>query len=456
MMKPNFLIIMADQMRADYMGHTGHATVRTPNIDVLAKKGVSFNRAYCASAQCAPSRTSFVTGKYPHTHGVMFNFIEMPSCHKTMGHYFTKAGYRTAWIGKGHNEPPRVDYGFHTVKLTDCGSLAIWEDDYFLWLHEQGVDNTAIQKLWDDVWNAHKRPYDRYVLRPKYLSPVPEEQVMERWITLETQEFIKESVKEGRPFCAFASHHAPHAPYDLPEPYYSMYDPADVPPPVNGTHDERRAQIVASYMGKISLFDNEVGLLVESLKEEGVLDNTVIIVTSDHGFLFGENGYNAKMWQYEPDARIPMIISYPEKLLSGLASDALISNIDILPTMLELAGEPVPEDIQGITQLPVLTGESSSVRDLAFCETGLAGVQRKAVWHEDWKLIYRSGVNKMELYNLKDDPHECNDLSDDPEHQSKRHQLVELMLKEYATTEVFPNPMPPAHNLHNSGLYNRM
>jgi arylsulfatase A-like enzyme len=160
--RPDFVFVMADAWRPDYLGAAGHPMVKAPHIDALVEDGVMYNRSYCAAAQCAPSHTSLVTGMYPHTHGVLFNHIEMPSCHKTMGHYFSSAGYRTAWTGKGHNYPPRADYGFDILRLSDGGNTPIWDDDYFLWLHDQGVDNSVIQQLWNEVWDSHQTPFGNY------------------------------------------------------------------------------------------------------------------------------------------------------------------------------------------------------------------------------------------------------------------------------------------------------
>jgi len=448
--------MMADAWRPDYLSAAGHPLVKTPHMDALVEEGVMCDRSYCAAAQCAPSRTSFVTGLYPHTHGVLFNHIEMPDCHKTMGHYFSRAGYKTAWIGKGHNYPPRVDYGFDVLKLSDGGNTPIWDDDYFLWLHDQGVSNDAIQQLWDDVWNFHQTPFGQYRRNDHYMSPVPEDQVMTAWITWESRKFIEESVSKDEPFCVFASHHAPQNHDDLPEPYYSMYDPKDVPEPVNGKLTPKLARIIASYAGKVSMLDKHVGDLVETLKEQGVMDNTIIVLTADHACFLGESGMQNKMWTREYDSRIPLIVWNPKRFAQGMRTDAFISNIDVLPTMLDAIGEPIPEAIQGISQLDVLKGQKDTIREVLLCESGEAGKQRKGVWHGDWKLLYRTGVPKIEMYNLRKDPYELNDLGEDPEFRKKRDELIHQMFLEYVTTERYPNPMPEIEVKRQAGWLGRV
>ena len=454
--QPNFLFIMADAWRPDFIGAAGHPVVKTPHMDALVAGGVMCDRAYCAAAQCAPSRTSFVTGQYTHTHGVMFNHIEKPSCHRTMGHYFSDAGYQTGWIGKGHNYPPRADFGFDVLKLGDGGNLPIWDDDYFLWLHEQGVDSDVIMKLWDEVWNFHQTPFRKYNRHAKYPSPLPEHQVMTGWITAETKGFIANSLEAGKPFCAFASHHAPQNHDDLPEPFYSMYDPVDVPQPVNGELKGDLAQVIASYMGKVSMLDKHVGDLVAFLEERGVLENTVIVLTADHACFLGESGMRNKMWTYEMDTRIPLIVWNPSRFEKGLRTDALVSNIDVLPTMLEAAEISVPDAVQGISQMGVFSGGEKAAREVALCESGAVGKQRKAVWHGDWKLLYRTGIPKIEMYNLKEDPYEQNDLGADPAYENKRNELLHQMLWEYVTTERYPNPMPEIEVRRQAGLFGRV
>ena len=131
---------------------------------------------------------------------------------------------------------------------------------------------------------------------------------MTGWITWESRKFIEESVASDEPFCLFASHQAPQNHDDLPEPYYSMYDPEEVAPPVNGTLTPELARIIASYAGKVSLLDKHVGDLVETLQEQGLLENTIIVLNADHACFLGESGMQNKMWTYEYDSRIPLIV----------------------------------------------------------------------------------------------------------------------------------------------------
>jgi arylsulfatase A-like enzyme len=310
--------------------------------------------------------------------------------------------------------------------------------------------------LWDEVWNFHQEPFRQYARHAEYLSPLPEDQVQVGWITQEAQVFVQSAIDEGRPFCAFASHHAPQNHDDLPEPYYSMYDPADVPAPANGELTPDLARVIASHMGKVSMLDAHVGAVVEFLSDRGVLDNTVIVLTSDHACFLGERGMRNKMWTYDMDARIPMIFHFPGRIQQGVRTDALMSNIDALPTMLDLAGIPMPGAIQGVSQTEVLTGDRASVRETVLCESGPAGKQRKGVWHGDWQLLYRTGLPKVELYNLKDDPGQVNDLGEDPAYESVKNGLLQKMLWEYVTTERYPVPMSAYETQRQAGLFNRL
>jgi hypothetical protein len=269
---------------------------------------------------------------------------------------------------------------------------------------------------------------------------------MTGWIAWESLKFLGDSLANGEPFCLSTSHHAPQNHDDLPEPYYSMYDLADIEPPVNGNLTPEQARVIANYAGKVLMLDKHVGDLVESLKEFGVLDDTVIALTADHACFLGESGTQNKMWTYEFDSQIPLIIWNPEWFPRGLQTDAFISNIDVLPTMLDIIGEPIPEAIQGMSQREVFDGEKESLREILICESGGSGKQRKGVWNGDWKLLYRTGIPKIELYNLKEDP----------AYRDQRNELIHLMLQEYVTTERYPNPMPKIEKKRQVGWFGRV
>lgn len=433
--RPNILIVFGEASRPDYFGAVGHPLVQTPNMDALINDGVYFDRAHCVAAQCAPSRTSLVTGLYPHTHGVMFNHIEYPTHHRSIAHYLNPIGYRTGWFGKGHNTPPRADFGFHEQKLCEGSNLPIYDDDYFLWLHEKGVDKATIYKLWDDIWDFHKDPYDRYSRKRRYRSPLSEEYSMSTWLAECAANFIDESADLGQPFFALVSHHAPQNDDALPSIYLDMYDPKDVPDPVGADDPDRFKDWIADYMAKTTQIDTMVGSIVSLLEAKGILEDTIIIFSADHACFLGEYNQANKLWTYEKDTRIPMIFWNPKRFQRGVRERGHFSNIDVMPTLMELLGLHIPFKLQGVSQLPVLRGETDSVRSTAFCESGPAGKQRKAIWKDDWKLLYRSGLNALELYNLADDPDETNNLADDPRHKDTLNDMIMTMLAEIVHTE---------------------
>jgi arylsulfatase len=456
MKRPNILVVMADAARPDFIGILGKKPVVTPNIDRLVREGVTFDRCYCASSQCAPSRTSLVTGLYPHSHGVLFNEVEMPTCHKSVAHYLKDLGYRSAWLGKGHNTPRRATFGFDVQRLSECGNLHMADDDYFCWLSEQGVHRKEIYRLWNDVWNFQKRPFDRYIRPRRYRLGIPEDYSFTSWLTAETKTFIDETIEREQPFFAFVSNHAPQNDDALPDRFLDMYDPTQVEPPVESTDPENARIVIADYMAKMSMLDAHLGDIIGHLKAKGILEDTIIVYTSDHGCFLGEYGIYNKMWNYELDSKIPLIVRYSKIAKQGLKTNALCSNIDFVPTLLDILGVAQPDSLQGVSQLDVMRGESEPVRTTAYSESGPVGKQRKAVWRDDIKLLYRTGIDKIELYDLASDPYERNDLSEMPEYREVMNQMIFSMLEEIVKTERYPTYLPERYRQNNEGLFNRL
>ena len=453
--RPNLLLIMGEASRPDFLSGAGHPIVKTPYLDRLMREGVYFDRAYCASSQCAPSRTSFVTGLYPHSHGVMFNEVEVLPIHDTIGDLLRPYGYRSGWFGKGHNTPCRAPMGFDELHMCESGRLPMYDDDYFCWLSERGASQEAIQQLWDEVWNVEKQPFGRYTRPRRYQSPLGSEFSLSSWLTWEARRFIDSSLEEDRPFLAFVSHHAPQNDDALPEPYFSMYDPGEVAVPSSCSDPDTARLVIVDYMAKTSMLDAQVGEMINHLEFRGQLDNTIIVFTSDHACFLGEHDIYNKMWNYELDTRIPMIFRYPARVSAGLRSDALFSNIDALPTLLAMLEVPAPDNLQGTSQVVALTG-GESPRRLVYCESGPAGQQRKSLRLGEWKLLYRTGKGIVELYDLRADPEERRNLADDPAHAAKRAELIEAMFLEIVTTERYGADMTERTRRNKAGLFSRL
>jgi arylsulfatase A-like enzyme len=423
MAKPNILFIMADQLRWDYLGCTGHPYIKTPNIDRLAARGVNFTRAFVQSPVCGGSRMSTYCGRYNITHGATYNNFPLRIDEKTIGDYLRPLGYRTVLVGKTHFRPdlesmarlgidpgtnPGLPYwqcGFEPFERDDGlhpeveGKLYGADPAYNRWLRQLGYDG-------DNPWHAWANSVEgdngeilsgwsmRNARRP---ARVKEEHSETAYMTDRAIEFMRQA-RDGAPWCLHVSYIKPHWPYIAPAPYHAMYDADHViaanrteheraqPHPViaafmrheesqNFSRDEVRDTVIPTYMGLISQFDHHVGRLIAHLETTGEIANTIIVVTSDHGDYLGDHWLGEKDLFHEEIVRVPLIVVDPRPdadATRGLQNDALVEAIDLAPTFLALAGgEPEPHRLEGRSITPLLQDSSAPIawREAAFCDS---------------------------------------------------------------------------------------
>lgn len=487
MVRPkNILFIMADQLRFDYLGCTGHPTIKTPNIDALAARGVNFTRTYCQAAVCGPSRMSFYTGRYMFTHGGTYNNIPVRVDERTMGDHLRPLGYRVGLVGKTHFRrdvegmdklgiEPTGDLG---VMLSECG-FEPWERDdglhpdqsadpdlaYNRYLREQGYDGG--DNPWHTVANSAEGP-DGEILSGWQMRHVnlPARVAREHSETAYMTDRAIAKIEDlgDEPWCMHLSYIKPHWPYMAPAPYHAMYGPNMIQAAnrderelenrhpvvdafgrheesVNFSRDECRETVIPAYMGLISELDDHIGRLVAHLDQRGQLDNTIIVLTSDHGDYLGDHWLGEKELFYDAAARIPMIIVDPDAASDGTRGsqdDRFVESIDLIPTFMELAGcESLPDHwLEGRSLAPLLHGEADvNWRDAAFCECDYAVRHARntlsrgpedcrsfMIRTDDWKFILYEGF-RPQLFDLKNDPGELVDLGDDPTYESVRHEM---------------------------------
>ncbi len=465
--RPNILWICTDQQRYDTIGALGNSHVSTPNIDRLVGEGVTFTHAYCQSPICTPSRGSFLTGMYPSAVHVNGNGNEFfPDSPPLVTRTLAEAGYDCGLIGKLHlasayrRIEPRVNDGYRYWQYSHA-PRDDWPQghDYADWVKSKG-----------------------YILGEltKSIDGVPAELHQTTWCAEKTIEFIRE--KRDAPWLASVNIYDPHPPFNPPTNYRDMFHPAEMPGPLfretdleqqkkleavdfqsKGRSPEeldirnpivprspgRRGQsekafvdgrdaktLQAAYYAMIKLIDDQVGRILDTLEETGQREQTVIIFTSDHGEMLGDHGLIQKGCRfYEGLVRVPLIFSWPRQFERGLRSDALVELLDKTPTLLELAGLEVPEQMQGRSLLPILKGEADadSHRDFVRCEFYDAldmpdGTFATMYRDERYKLIVYHGHEHGELYDLMRDPHEFDNLWDAPQTQSLK---LDLMKRSY-------------------------
>ncbi len=450
--KPNILWICTDQQRYDTIGALGNHYVDTPNIDQLVSDGVAFTHAYCQSPICTPSRASFLTGMYPSSvHSTRNGNSTFPVNQKLVTKYLADAGYDCGLIGKLHlasaygRIEPRTDDGYSFWEYSHAP-----RDDwpkghgYADWVRKKGF------VLGDLIKNT---------------AGIPPELHQTTWCAEKTIEFIRK--QRSGPWMASVNIYDPHPPFNPPSCYRDRFDPQKMPGPlfrdsdlnqqaalesvdfqskVRNPHelDIRDPQypgrgrsadgkeLQAAYYAMIKLIDDQVGNIIAALESDGIRDNTVIIFTSDHGEMLGDHGLIQKGCRfYEGLVRVPLIISWPEKFLTGVRSDALVELIDKAPTILDLAGIDLPEKMQGKSLLAILRGEKQldRHRDYVRCEyydaldepdSSFATMFRD----ERYKLVVYHGHGLGELYDLQEDPEEFENMWSEYEAQPLKLDLL--------------------------------
>lgn len=375
--KPNIVIIMTDQQRADLSAREGFSLDTTPFLDSLAWQGIWFDKAYTSMPVCAPARVSMLTGRWPSAHRVRTNHnIEDAYYDEDLFDVFRKQGYATALIGKNHSHltPAKCDYWF------ECGHLGILEEN----LSEQ---EKAFNKWLEDT-------HFHMSLEP---TPFPLECQIPYRLVSKAEEWIKSVGR--RSFLLWLSFPEPHNPYQVPEPYWSMFPPESLPPlktdasalEVKGFKyqwcrrcfelafpgfEKHILRARANYMGMLRLLDDQIKRFVGFLEAQKLLENTIIVFLSDHGDFVGEYGLLRKGPEL-PEAlvRIPMQFSGPGIQRKKEPHPAHVSIVDIMPTLCEAAGIPLPMGVQGRSLLPLLTGEDYPEAEFSsvYVEQGFGG-----------------------------------------------------------------------------------
>ena len=431
--RPNVLLICVDQWRGDCLGAAGHPVVDTPYLDQLASRGVRFTRAYSATPVCIPARAALFTGLSQERHGRVGYRDGVPWDYPvTLAGEFTRHGYQTQAVGKMHVYPERSQMGFQNVVLHDGylhfarrhdrgGGLL---DDYTPWLSERlgrpadhfehGVNcNSFVARPWD---------------KAEDVLPTP-------WVVTQCLDFLRRR-DPRKPFFLFASFHRPHPPYDPPAWAFEQYLGADMPPPPRGDWTDLYAPYVqphsperlagaappavlrrarAGYYGHMTHIDHQVNRLLEGLEDHGVAARTWVCFVSDHGEMMGDHHLFRKGFPYEGSARVPLLLAAPPDagLARGAARDVLAELRDVLPTLLDAAGLPVPPGLDGRSLLPAARGERGPTAVPAPLHGEMVMLGQSLQWMTDGreKYVWWSGDGHEQLFDLERDPQECFDLT---------------------------------------------
>ena len=486
-MSQNILFIMYDQLRFDYLSCAGHPHLDTPNFDRVAAKGVRFTNAYVQSPVCGASRMCFYTGRYASSHGAQWNNFPLRVGELTMGDHLREQGMDCWLIGKTHMKADAK--GMVRLGLTADSTIGARQAEcgFDTWIRDDGIWGCGP----DGFYDKRRSPYNEYLKKKGYSSENPwadfanagvnddnemasgwmfknadkpanirEEDSETPWLTREAIAFIKQA--KG-PWCAHVSYIKPHWPYIVPAPYHDMYGANDVstamrddverhdPHPVFEAYmanklgqafqrEDVRQKVIPAYMGLIKQCDDQLGVLLDYLEESGQMDNTVIVLTSDHGDYLGDHWMGEKELFHEPSVKVPMIISDPSTKANATRNtncDALVESIDLVATFVEMAGGNVPDHIiEGCSLLPLLHGETVDWRDYVISEYDYSvtpqaltlGLEPRdcrlfMVFDGRFKLMHAEGGFRPMLFDLATDPEEFHDLAKGDAHQSDIERL---------------------------------
>ncbi|MCZ6853662.1 MAG: sulfatase-like hydrolase/transferase [Gammaproteobacteria bacterium] len=444
--RPNILFIESDQHNPAVIGAYGNAVIRTPNLDALAARGVVIENSYCASPICVPSRASMLTGQYPFQNEVWTNSQYLHSGIPTFAHSLGAAGYRPVQIGRMHFNGPDQLHGFTERFVGDHNPNHLGADEVDHGsLHGTAGPGRISLKLSGHGLNSY--------------------QVHDEKVAARTVEFINDHAASGagEPFCLAIGMMLPHQPFVATKDDYDEYR-GKVPPPRNpkafedethpyfkwwkshaGLEDVTPAEVDrcrTAYYALVSRLDALLGDIFDALEKHGLLENTLIVYTADHGEQIGEKGLWWKQTFYEDAVKVPAIVSWPARLPAGVRINRITSQLDLNATMLDAGGAPALPASNGRSLLPLIDNpDAESWHDIAFSEyctepgdsahsDGERIWQNRMVREGDWKLNYYHTM-PSQLFNLADDPDEMIDLIDAPEHSRIAERLTALVLEDW-------------------------
>ncbi len=454
--RPNILFIMADQHRGDCLGADGNPDIRTPNLDALAREGVRFRNAYTSTPSCIPARAAILTGLSPWHHGLLgMGGWPIPARYPLeTPRALAEAGYYTASIGKNHfypsiknhMYPSLVTHGYDLLLQDEHHDYSrVYRSDYHSWFWSSAPDiysgdgwlNDVPDGCgfgWKDFWNAYQaKPY-----------PYPERLHRARWVGDTAVRFLR-NYDRSQPFFLKVSFIPPHSPYVPPERLMRPYSDGHLPKAFQGRWAEKYRPLSgpdfdiwhgdlgqeqvhrsrAGYYGQVTLVDEQIGHILEELDARGWLEDTLIFYCADHGDMLGDHHLWSKGQPYQSSVRIPMLMRWPKGLVGrdrGQVIPQVTELRDLLPTFLDAASIPVPENVDGRSLLSLVEGKAGEWRPYIDLEHNIwrsPTVHWNALTDGHTKYVFHAYDGSEQLFDLDHDPHELKDLAPEPSRQNE-------------------------------------
>lgn len=434
--KPNILFLVADDL-ATRLGCYGDKAAITPNLDRLASEGVLFNRAYVQGAVCTPSRTSFMLGLNTN-HAKANHFVNYPDT-MTVGRWMREHGYQTFSVGK-------LDHDDKDDKYVDPKA---WDIRV-----KYGEVKTPIQK-------GKLTPFDEDMglLRKKvsFIGVQENPEALEDWARAERAlEFFEKERDPQKPFFAAVGFHSPHVPWDASKSAYDAHDPARFtlePTPANATPlppgsmlqepgmemtEQHQREGQRGYYAAVTMLDSQIGRMLDRLRDKGILENTIIVFTSDHGYHLGWRGQWCKHSIDEQVLRVPLIVKHPQGMKGGTAN-GIVELLDLFPSFCDFAGLPIPEPLDGKSFLPLVQDPQRAGKDAAFCNWG----NGRTIRTDRWRLTERNDGSR-ELYDHLTDQSEYYSVAQDPRNAPEVQKLTAMLNSYFGPLVVRPSQKPKA------------
>lgn len=442
--RPNFILIFPDQWRSDCLSSLGHPVLDTPFLDEMAGEGVTFTAAYAACPSCIAARACLATGQTPHTAGRIGYRDRVPWRYPvTMMSCLRDAGYQTMNVGKTHFYPKRVTLGFEQLSLYDPQNFGDGlQSDYHMWLEKEtnGEIRDTTQEINSNAWVVHPWQHDEY-LHPN------------SWTITEAERLL-EMRDPTRPFFLQVGFHRPHPPLDPPMAYWNRYKDREIPPAPVGewaadfdypvtqsdtTGGHLSGRLVAdarrAYYAQCAHLDYQIGRLMYFMNQRGLAANTWLIFMADHGELHGDNYQYRKATAYEGSAKLPFIVRAPRALECprNIRCDEPTTHMDIMPTLLDIAGAPIPASVEGDSLVPLIHGdEAPQWREFVHGEHN-GFLNHQFVTDGKRKFVWDTFTGREQYFDLSADPYETVDLIADAsradEIQLWRRRLIDVLVE---------------------------
>ncbi len=456
MERPNILVLYTDQQRWDTLKANGNSVIKTPNLDRLAAAGTNFDHCFSQNPVCMPSRISVMTGQYCSALRITHMAVTVPEETLTIQKILSRHGYYNGLIGKLHYLPHsnrdhreiHPSYDFHHMELSD--EPGCYEDAYRAWVRQKApeeLDNISLglppvtqewQKILGRHDDIHHMPRGAGGLVANGAVPFNGRNDLSQaaFVGEQTMDFLR--MNRERPFFCFSGFYSPHSPWIVPQTYLDMYDPQNITlPSFPKELDEKKAQagcsdnelrsIIHGYYAMISEVDQWVGKILDALEDLGMADDTIIVFTSDHGEWLGEHlRFGKGHWAPDCVSRVPLIVKVPKTWggSSGRMIGDIVECVDVVPTLLELAGIQIPPEVQG-SILPV--------------KDAIAGIQGDGIGlteYAGWKSLRFNNFRyvaeadgKERLFDIQSDPQEYTDVSAYPEYSETLSKARQMLIK---------------------------